>query len=60
MNQVWKSFVPPSVSLYYVDYRENLDKHEELQARCIRQNNLMPLAEQVSEWYLEQEMGKPE
>lgn len=55
-NQVWKSFVPVSVSLYYVDYRENLDKHEELQEQCIRQNNLMPLTEQILEWYIEQEM----
>lgn len=55
-TESWKNYIPKSVSLFYVDYRENLDKHEELQARCIRQNNLMPLTEQVSEWYLEQEM----
>ena len=55
-TESWKNYIPKSVSLYYVDYRENLDKHEELQARCIRQNNLMPLTEQVWEWYLEQEM----
>lgn len=55
-TESWKNYIPKSVSLYYVDYRENLDKHEELQARCIRQNNLIPLTEKVSEWYLEQEM----
>ena len=53
-TESWKNYIPKSVSLYYVDYRENLDKHEELQAQCIRQNNLMPLTEQISEWYLEQ------
>lgn len=53
--QSWKDYVPQSVSLYYVDYRENLDEHEELQEKCIRQNDLMPLTEEVLEWYMEQE-----
>lgn len=53
--QSWKDYVPQSVSLYYVDYRENLDEHEELQEKCIRQNDLVPLTEQVLEWYMEQE-----
>lgn len=53
--QSWKDYVPQSVSLYYVDYRENLDEHEELQENCIRQNDLMPLTEEVLEWYMEQE-----
>lgn len=53
--QSWKDYVPQSVSLYNVDYRENLDEHEELQEKCIRQNDLMPLTEQVLEWYMEQE-----
>lgn len=52
--QSWKDYVPQSVSLYYVDYRENLDEHEELQEKCIRQNDLMPLTEEVLEWYMEQ------
>lgn len=53
--QSWKDYVPQSVSLYNVDYRENLDEHEELQEKCIRQNDLMPLTEEVLEWYMEQE-----
>lgn len=53
--QSWKDYVPQSVSLYDVDYRENLDEHEELQEKCIRQNDLMPLTEEVLEWYMEQE-----
>lgn len=53
--QSWKDYVPQSVSLYNVDYRENLDEHEELQEKYIRQNDLMPLTEEVLEWYMEQE-----
>lgn len=37
-NQSWQSFVPPSVNLYYVDHREDLDEHEDLQEQCIRKN----------------------
>lgn len=54
-NQSWQSFVPPSVSLYYVDYREDLDEHEDLQERCIRKNNLDAIREAVFDWYMEQE-----
>ena len=36
----WKDYVPQSVSLYHADYRENLDEYEDLQDRCIRENNL--------------------
>lgn len=47
----WKSYVPTVVSLYYVDYRENLDDQEELQEECIRQNNLDRLHENIFDWY---------
>lgn len=50
----WKDYVPRYVSLYYVDYNENLDSREDLQERCIRRNSLHPLEEQVWEWYAEQ------
>lgn len=53
--QSWKDYVPQSVSLYYVDYRENLDEHEKLQEKCIRLNALMPLTEEILEWYMDQE-----
>ena len=29
----WKDYVPRYVSLYYVDYNENLDNHEDWQDR---------------------------
>ncbi|GAE84881.1 hypothetical protein [Bacteroides reticulotermitis] len=51
----WKSYIPKSVSLYYVDYNENLNGQEALQEACIRQNSLIPLYEKVQEWYMEQE-----
>ena len=51
----WKDYVPRYVSLYYVDYNENLDSREDLQERCIRRNSLHPLEEQGWEWYAEQE-----
>lgn len=53
--QSWKDYVPVSVSLYYVDCREDLDEHEDLQEKCIRQNDLMPLRDKVWEWYTDQE-----
>lgn len=46
--------MPKSVSLYFVDYNESLDEHEDLQERCIRQNSMLPLDEESSEWYSEQ------
>ena len=54
-KQSWTAYVPHSVSLYYVDYRENLDSHDDLQEQCIRRNSLGPLEEQILEWYADQE-----
>ena len=31
----WKDYVPQSVSLYHVNYRENLDEYEDLQLSLI-------------------------
>lgn len=52
--QPWECHVPKSVSLYFVDYNESLDQHEDLQEKCIRQNSMLPLDEESSEWYSEQ------
>lgn len=54
-KQSWTDYVPHSVSLYHVDYRENLDSHEDLQEQCIRRNSLAPLEEQIREWYADLE-----
>lgn len=56
-KQSWTDYVPHSVSLYYVDCRENLDSHDDLQEQCIRRNSLGPLEEQILEWYADQEHG---
>lgn len=53
--QSWKDYVPASVSLYYVDYCENLNEHEDLQEKCIRQNDLFPITDEAWEWYADQE-----
>lgn len=49
------SYIPSCVSLYYVDYRDDLDEQEELQQKCLQDNNLIPLYEKVDDWYWEQE-----
>ena len=54
-TESWKKYVPETVSLYHVDYRENLDEREELQEQCIRNNNMERLYETVMECYAEQE-----
>lgn len=45
MNATILPYIPSSVSLYYVDYRDDLDEHEELQQKCLQDNNLIPLYE---------------
>ena len=48
-------YVPQYVSLYHVDYRDDLDEHEDIQEECIRSNSLEKLYEKAYEWYEEQE-----
>ena len=55
ITQSWKSYVPATTSLFYVDYRENMDKHEDLQEQCIRNNNLEAIRETAFHWYADQE-----
>lgn len=40
MNQTLQltDYIPQYVSLYYVDYRDDLDEHEDIQEECIRSN----------------------
>lgn len=42
MNQTLQltDYIPQYVSLYYVDYRDDLDEHEDIQEECIRSNNM--------------------
>lgn len=57
MNQTLQltDYIPQYVSLYYVDYRDDLDEHEDIQEECIRSNNMEKLYEKAYEWYEEQE-----
>lgn len=48
-------YIPLAVSLYYVDYRDDLDEHEDIQQDCVRNNTLLPLYEKIDDWYGEQE-----
>ena len=53
MNRTAKQlvdYVPQCVSLYYVDYRDDLDGHEDIQEECIRSNSLEKLYEKAYEW----------
>ena len=43
------------VSLFYVDYRDSLDEHEDIQEKCLRSNSLESLYEKSFEWYESQE-----
>ena len=57
MNQTLQltDYIPQYISLYYVDYRDDLDEHEDIQEECIRSNNMEKLYEKAYEWYEEQE-----
>ena len=52
--ELWKSYVPSTTTLYYVDYQENIDSDENLQQQCIQQNNLSPVNDKIDYWYGEQ------
>lgn len=49
MNQTLQltNYIPQYVSLYYVDYRDDLDEHEDIQEECIRSNNMEKLYEKA-------------
>lgn len=49
MNQTLQltDYIPQYVSLYYVDYRDDLDEHEDIQEECIRSNKMEKLYEKA-------------
>lgn len=53
MDERIKKYLPGSVYLYYVDYRDNLDgrSNAELLQKCIEKNSLQPLDEVVYDWW---------
>jgi hypothetical protein len=50
-KKTWRDFMPSSVYLYYVDYRDSLDEFPELVNRCIVNNDLQPIDEEIFEWW---------
>ena len=51
MNKEIEKYMPQYVSLYYVDYRDDLDNHLDLLQKCISDNCLYPLTESVFDWW---------
>lgn len=49
-------YIPSRVSLYYVDYQDDLDEHEDLQQKCLKDNSLVSLYEKADDWFSEQEI----
>lgn len=53
-NEPWRSYLPDYVSLYYVDYNDNLNDSRDgmkLMAQCLEKNNLYPLSENICDWW---------
>ena len=53
MDKRIEKYLPKYVSLYYVDYRDNLKgrNNAELFQECIEKNSLQPLSERVFDWW---------
>ena len=47
--------LPKHIELTYVDYRDNLNDHQELLQECITKQSLDSLYEEVGEWYTDNE-----
>lgn len=53
-NEIWRPYLPDYVSLYYVDYNDNLRDSRDgmkLISQCLSKNNLYPLSECVCDWW---------
>ena len=53
MNAAITPYLPNSVNLYYVDYRDDLSEHSDLLEETLRKNSLDPICEKVSDWLAE-------
>ena len=58
MNAAITPHLPAYVSLYYVDYNDNLCDNNELQEEILRANNLDPICEKIDEWWDSYECAK--
>lgn len=53
-DEPWRPYLPDYVSLYYVDYQDNLHDSRDgmkLIAQCLKKNNLYPLSENIYDWW---------
>jgi len=48
-----RDLLPKTTSLYYVDYQDSLDEHQELLQECIENNCFDALYENIHEWYMD-------
>lgn len=48
-----KELIPERVSLYYVDYNDNLNGQLDLLQKCIDDKNLDALYEKIDDWYID-------
>lgn len=51
MNAELTKYLPDYVSLYYVDYRDNLDNQTDLLQECVKSNSLQPIDEVVYDFW---------
>lgn len=47
----WKSYVPETCYLYYVDYHDNFNGHGKLLQECLEKNELFPIYEMLNDWW---------
>lgn len=48
---IWEGYVPDTCYLYYVDYRDSFDEHEDLLQECLEKNDLCPITEKIFDWW---------
>lgn len=51
MNTQIQPYLPDYVSLYYVDYRDDLCEHKDLLQKSLSSNSLNPIQEEVFDWW---------
>ncbi len=49
--KTWEDYMPSTVDLYYVDYRDDLSESYELLNECIAKNSFCPITEKLDEWW---------
>lgn len=50
-QQPWEPYLPPYVTLYFVNYDDDLRHSHELLQECLERNSLYPISEKIDEWW---------